>query len=122
MADLSISLQADYSKNGSNLNVSPAVADLDLAGDELVSGVLTVTEADALVIPLGPVTTPGLAILTNLDADNFITLGYDDDGFESVMKILPSATVIVSLDDLMDAPYAQADTADCLLRYTIFEQ
>jgi hypothetical protein len=120
MADLSLVVSLTYEKNNTILTQAPDVAEVDLAGDEMVSGVLTVTEAAALAIPLGPVSTAGLALLTNLDDTNYIEFGEDDTGFVPRMRILPGVTLIVDLT-VITAPQVKAHTADCLMRYTIFE-
>jgi hypothetical protein len=122
MADLTYSLTATYAKNGTTIPYSTGNLTATLAGDGAVSAAFVVTENAAVALPLAGVASPGLAFIENLDADNFIEIGYDDDGFEAVMKIQPGQAVLVSLDGVMAAPYAQADTDDVLIRYSIFDQ
>jgi len=122
MSDVTFNMTAKYDKNGTDLQFGTGSVGVDLTGDEMIDGVLTATSAAALAIPLGGVSTGGVCIIHNLDDTNYVTLGYDDTGFQSVMQILAGDFIKVYLDDLISAPYVQADTADCLIRYLIFEQ
>lgn len=122
MADFSYVLEFAYSKSGTRLPFNSGKIDVALTGTGMASALLTVTESAALAIPLAGVTSPGLMVLENLDATNYIQLGYDDSGFVAVMRVRPGQLLIVSLIGLMEAPYAQANTANCLSRYTIVPQ
>lgn len=122
MSQLQVALQMIYAKSDRDFSYSPAPIITDPDGTGMVSGVMTATFAADVAVPLSGIAAPGMAVFANLDETNFITLGYDDTGFVSVMKIEPGAFVAVSLDGIMAAPFVQADTADCLLAFTVISQ
>lgn len=72
----------------------------------------------ATLIPLGAVTTPHWAYFKNLDATNFLRLMNGSAGAK-LPKLKPGEPALFPLDDTA-VPYAQADTAACLLEYLIF--
>jgi len=55
----------------------------------------------------------------NLDATNFVEIGYDDSGFKNVIKLKAGETFITRISQ--SAPYAKADTAAVELFYIIYE-
>jgi len=119
MSDLTISLQVNYSKNGRTLSVNPGLAEIDVTGNGMVDGVILITFAAAMALPLGGVATPGIAVITNLDAANYVELGVDDSGLVPYVTIPAGETAMVNLGN-MAVPYMQADTGNCLVSYTIF--
>jgi hypothetical protein len=91
----------------------------DLTGKGVTGGVLSAATT-AAAIPLGGVTTPGgVAYFKNLDATNYLEIGFDSSGFVSISKLLPGQ---VALIPLVNAPWARANTAACLLQYRIFDR
>ena len=123
MADLEMALQLRYSKSGRALSYSPTQVAATLTGTGMADGVVSIgTGAGGTALPLGSVATPGVCVIANLDATNYVTLGYDDSGFVAVMKILPGGFVVVHLDGAIAAPYLKADTDACLVSYTIAAQ
>lgn len=117
---MTISVQVAYNNNGRTFALVPTVY-TSTPGDALTSGVAEIgTSAEA--IPLGGCAAPGMAVFTNLDATNYVEIGYDSTGFVAVMKVAAGATVVVSLDGVMAAPYAKADTAAVLVSYTIADK
>ena len=106
-------------EDGRRQDIATAAIDPGQTGKAIMSGVLSVVHTSATEVPLGPVTTPGWAMFRNLDATNYVNLGYDDTGFVAVMKIGAGQCVVVSLDAVLAAPYVQAAVATCLLDYTI---
>lgn len=88
----------------------------NMSGTAYIEGTLSVLTS-ATVIPLGGMTTPGWCVLYNLDATNFIRI-MNGSGGAKVVKIKPGEPAIFPWDDTA-TPYAQADTATCLMEYLI---
>jgi len=91
----------------------------DLTGHGVSRGVASVATA-AAALTLAGVTTPGgVALFKNLDATNYLEIGWDDSGFVAAVKLLAGQ---VALIPLVNAPWAKANTGACLLQYTIFDR
>ena len=122
MADeLTISASGTYYKNGVRRNFTADSLQVDVSGDGMINNVQEITAvAGGEAIELGDVATPGWARFKNLDDTNFIEIGFDDTGFVTFLKLLAGEeTGWIRLSQA--APYAQADTAACLLEYTIID-
>ena len=115
-----LTVQLSYDLNGRVFAVTPAQYTIT-PGDGLASGVVEIGTA-AEAVPLGGIATPGFAVFTNLDATNYLEIGYDSSGFVAVMKIPVGASVLINLDGVMAAPWARSSTAATLLSYTIAEK
>jgi hypothetical protein len=89
------------------------------SGEGLASGIQNVgTSAEA--IGIGDVGTEGYAVFENLDATNYVEIGWDATGFQEAFKLLPGQFAIVPL-----APsrtwQAKANTAAVELFFAILE-
>lgn len=69
-------------------------------------------------IVLGEVTSPGWAIFINRDTANFVNLKVATGG-AVFAKLMPGEFALLRLGSGAQAPFAQADTAACLLEYFI---
>jgi len=87
-------------------------------GSKMQADRVTATFAAAITIALGEVTAPTVAYFHNADATNFVTIT-DDATF--LAKIPAGRTVCLNLAGT-ETLKAQADTADCLLDYALFEE
>ena len=67
----------------------------------------------------GSIGTVGVCEFQNLDATNFVEIGFDDTGFKSVIKLKAGERFVVRLST--SAPQAKADTASVELAYTMYE-
>lgn len=74
------------------------------------------TSEEAIV--LGEVTSPGWALFVNRDDTNFIELRVATGGAKFA-KLKPGETCLLRLGSGAQAPYAIADTAECLMEYWI---
>jgi hypothetical protein len=74
------------------------------------------TSAEAL--DLGEIGTPGMLYMKNLDATNYVTIQDGANG-TAVAKILPGDEAVFMLGTT--APYAKANSAACIVEYTIAE-
>jgi hypothetical protein len=74
------------------------------------------TTAEAL--DLGEIGTPGLIYIKNLDATNYVTIQDGANG-TPVTKVLPGDESVFML--ATTAPYAKANSAACVIEYTIAE-
>ncbi len=78
------------------------------------------TTSAGVAIPLGSVSTLGWAWLKNLDTTNFLQVGVQVSGtFYPLIKMLPGEVSLFRLGT--STPYARADTAACLMEYTILD-
>lgn len=74
------------------------------------------TTAEAL--DLGEIGTPGLIYIKNLDSSNYVTV-QDGSGGTAVVKILPGDEAVFMLGTT--SPYMKANSAACIVEYTIAE-
>ena len=94
MADeISIKISLKMSKSPmQDINVNPATFTVDMSGTDYIYATQNIgTSAENLA--QGDVGTPGWMIVHNLDATNFVELGYDDTGFKPFVKLKGNATV-----------------------------
>ena len=118
--EITLAIQIQQTKNGKSFTDSTGGLSITQTGNSVSSGVILALAASAVSLPLGDIATPGLALVRNLDATNYVELGYDDTGFEAVMKIPAGQAVLVSLDGIMAAPQVKANTANALTSFSIF--
>lgn len=105
---------------GSTVQIIPVSAEFAATEGPTVDR-LTVTQAASLAVPLGVITTPRIGYFSNVDATNFIKIL--DDTVE-IARLSPStdgaSTALIPLPDGIVLK-AQADTADCLMDYALYE-
>ena len=118
--EITISNSVDYDKNDEQDQFSSGNQTVDVAGDHYKKGIQTIGFAAAEAIEKGDVVTVGWCRFKNLDATNFVLIGYDDTGFKHLLKLLPGEAQVVRLSQ--STPQAQADTGAVLLAYTIYEE
>jgi hypothetical protein len=118
--EITLAIQIQQTKNGKSFTDSTGGLSITQTGNSVSSGVILALAASAVSLPLGDIASPGLALVRNLDATNYIELGYDDTGFVAVMKIPSGQAVLVSLDGIMAAPQVKANTANALTSFSIF--
>lgn len=93
-----IRLQVTATPQNDDLPQEPAFnapVDVDQATALITRATRTVPTA-AENIPLGSVTTPSMIVIRNLDATNFLDVGFDDSGFVSASTIGPGRVGIVT--------------------------
>ena len=120
--EITLAIQIQQTKNGRSFQDATGALSITQTGNSYVTGVVLALAASAVSLPIGDVAAPGLALVRNLDATNYIELGYDDTGFVAVMKIPAGQAVLVSLDGIMAAPQVKANTANALTSFSIFAQ
>lgn len=119
MADqLQTNITVTYKKGNVTFSEVTVAAAEDLTGAGVASGIISATTT-AAAIPLGGVTAPGVATFKNLDATNYLEIGFDSSGFVSFSKLLPGEVAIIPL---VNAPWVRAHTAACLLQYKIMDR
>ena len=69
-------------------------------------------------LDFGAVTTEGYACFKNLDATNFVEIGWDATGFQSALKLLAGQSAIVPLNPARTWQ-AKADTAAIDLQFAV---
>ena len=116
-ANLAVSLVLNHQRGSVDTSInSPSV--IAALGDAIESNTITVTEAAAMAVPLGAVTTPALLYARNADATNYIVI-LDDTA--EIARIYPSSfPAIIPLPAGVDLK-AQANTADAQLEYAVFQ-
>jgi len=116
---LTTTITTTYTKNGVTFSEAIVGGPETLTGGGVQGGVVSVTTS-AMAIPLGGVTTPGgLAVFKNLNATNYLEIGFDDSGFVAFAKLLPGQVACIPL---VNAPWARANTAACLMQYKIMDR
>ncbi|HAX91569.1 MAG TPA: hypothetical protein DCY07_05085, partial [Rhodospirillaceae bacterium] len=116
--NLSAVITLTYNKSGVTFSETVLVDTFDLTGAGVAAGVLSAATS-AAAIPLGGVTTPGgFLLVKNLDATNYIEIGFDSSGFVAIAKLKAGQAALIPLKN---APWIQANTAACLCQYRIFD-
>ena len=118
--ELKITTQLRLSKGSVSLIIGTASHYVDVSGDHSIHRTQEVGFAAAEALDIGEITTVGYCWFRNLDADNFVEIGYDDSGFKNLIK-LKAGEQCGPVRLGQDAPYAQADTAAVDLEYVIIE-
>jgi hypothetical protein len=117
---LDIAVQLSYDLSNRDIVVRPLAYTVTPTNKGIISGVLSIATS-MTAIPIDGLTAAGMAVITNLDTTNYLELGYDSSGFVAVMRIPKGASVVVNFVGLMATPQAKANTAACLLSYTIVD-
>lgn len=116
---LNATITITYNKSGVSFSDAVVATVEDLTGAAVTGDVLLAATV-AAAVPLGGVTTPGgVAVFKNLDAANYLEIGFDSTGFVSIAKLLPGQ---VALIPLVAAPWVRAHTGACLMQYKIFDR
>ena len=93
----------------------------DMAGKKgPVVGALTIPVAGT-DIDLSELTTPSIAMLTNLDSTNFVEYGINSGGFLALGEILPGESYPIRFSRNLGVLHFKADTADVDTVIEIFE-
>ena len=87
------------------------------SGDAVGGSYMTATTS-AANIDVSGVTTPTLGFFENLDATNWVALGWDDTGFVEALRIQPGAVGIVPLSPTRTWQ-AKSNSASVVLYYQI---
>jgi len=108
-----------FNKNSNSVpQMTPSTQSIDVTGDHYNQTTQEIgTSAEAL--RLGEIGTPGYIMVHNLDATNYIEIGYDDSGFKPLVKLKPGEWSLFRLAQA--APQAKADTAACDLEFLLIE-
>jgi hypothetical protein len=117
--ELSIQLGiTNYSKGGNTFSKIFPTSNITVTGNNIAAGTQEVgTSAEALA--KGDITTPGYLLIHNLDATNFVQVGYDDTGFKPTVKIKAGEKALFRLAQA--TPQVLADTAACRIAYWLIE-
>jgi len=121
MADeLTYVISATHIKNGKT-TVIPAVQSTRSTGNAMSQNVQLITEAAAVNLNVGSVTVPAVMYARNLNATNYVKI-LNDAVIIAIVKA--EGQTVVDLSGVVAAAdlKAQADTADCLMEYTIFNE
>ena len=117
--ELKIITQMRFSKGGTELIRGSKDTFVTVSGNYAVHNVQAVGFAAAEALIKGDITTVGYCWFKNLDATNFVEVGYDDTGFKNVIKLKAGEEAVVRLGQ--NTPQAQADTAGVKLEYIMVE-
>lgn len=115
-SELRVSVNLNFSKSGARVSKSYA-ATIDVTGDSFVSGVLSIGTTEEELTQLADLGTPGYVILKNLDATNYVEFGSTTGVYDIKLQAGECALYRHNSATL----YAKANTAACLVEYTIIE-
>jgi hypothetical protein len=91
---------------------------INVSGTVYHEGAMLVPTSET-TIPIGSLTTPGWAVITNLDPTNYVQI-YCVTGQKGV-KLLPGETAFFPFDD-SGTPYAKANTASVQIEFLIISR
>jgi hypothetical protein len=117
--ELQIQVGVNYTKNAATFQRSPSTSAVTVSGNHVVCGTQAVGFAAAEALGKGDITTCGYLFIHNLDATNFVQVGYDDSGFKPLVKLLKGEWSLFRL--AQNTPQVQADTGACNIEYWLFE-
>jgi len=119
MADeLKLRFGADFAKGSAVASMESQTQSVTVAGTRYIHTVQTIdTSAEAMT--QGDVGTPGYILAHNLDATNYVEIGYDDTGFKPLIRL--NAGERACFRSTQAAPQAQANTAAVELEFIMFE-
>lgn len=126
MADeISIKLQMSFKKGlMQKVSINPAAFTIDVAGTDYIYATQSIATS-ATAIDKGDITTPGYMLVHNMDATNFVEIGYDDTGFKPTIKLLGAAAIgnqeWALFRCTQATPQAKADTSACVIEYLMIE-
>ena len=117
MADeLRVNASLSFSKDGATINKAYSKT-ITVTGDSYVSGVLSIGTDEETLTQLEDLGTPGYILLKNMDSTNYIEVG----STTGVYDIKLEAGEIALYRHNSATVYAKANTAACLLEYTLIE-
>jgi hypothetical protein len=116
MATLTASVQLTHETDLARFNLIPSRMTLTVDA-KFNADRLTVAHASAVAIPLGAVTVPTDLLVVNTNATNFITI-LDD--ATPICLVPASSWRFIGVPASADLK-AQADTADCVMDFAVFE-
>lgn len=114
--ELNVSISLSFSKGGAKINKSYSDA-VTVTGDAFVSGILEVGTSEETLTQLNELGTPGFLLLKNLDSTNYIEFGSTTGVYDIKLK----AGEIAIFRHNSATAYAKANTAACLVEYTMIE-
>lgn len=116
--ELIVTVSAQFAKGGVAARpIGSGPLSINVAGSKFVSAVQNITTTE-VAIGIGGLGTLGYAVFHNLDATNFLTIRMAT-AVTTGLKLKPNEWSLVRLGG--NAPFAIADTANCLLEYWIVE-
>ena len=118
MATLTVSISVLHTITGVQTLSTTPVSQSIAVSDTFNADGMTATSAGAVAVPLGEVTTPKWFYISNLDGTNFVkvldvaTVLEEVPAGEASWIILPAGLTTLNV---------QGDTADCLIRFGVYE-
>ncbi len=117
--EITINSSLSFAKAGVTMNTEGASFTnllFNVTGNNYIKLSVSVGTSPQL-LSLGPVVSPHWSVFQNQDSSNFITLR-NGGGGAVLLRLLAGEIAVCPLDPLC-LPYAQADTAACILSYLI---
>ena len=114
--EVRINIGLSFSKDGAVVTKNKAFS-VDVTGDSYVSGVLSIGTSEEELTQLADLGTPGWTLLSNLDDTNYVEFGSTTGVYDIKLEAGESAVYRHNSATL----YAKANTAACLVEYTIIE-
>jgi hypothetical protein len=113
--ELSVALQVTESKNtvsySKNFN-----ATVDVSGNTPLANIQSIGTSDG-TLDIGGIGTLGYLVLKNLDATNYLEIGYTSGTYFAKLK--PGESCVFRAGSGLTAIHAKANTAACLLEYLL---
>jgi len=113
--ELSLSGSASETKNGATYSATYTKT-VTVSGDTPVSTVQSIGTSDE-TLSLGEISSLGYLIAKNLDATNYLEIGYTSGTYAIKLKALEFC--IFRVGSGMTAIHAKANTGACLLQYLL---
>ena len=116
MATLKYNLSVSHTRTTAKWYVNPSVGSSVTVNDTMHSDQVTITQASAVTIDLGAVTSPTYFFIDNIDGTNSVNV-MDD---ATNLAVVPAGgAVLIPLPSGVTLK-AQANVADCIINYAVF--
>lgn len=102
-----------------NLDYQVTNIEVTTSTNERLAGDLTINTSET-TLDISSLTTPGWARFLNLDATNFVKLGFSTGVYGIRLPADSDVPNLIQIDPAIDTLYLIADTAACIVEYEIF--
>ncbi len=114
--ELSLSAKLIFDKSSAQTRTSRGIS-VDVAGDAYTKEVQSVGTSEETLAQGADLGTPGYVFITNLDGTNYVEIGSTTGVYD--IKLLAGEFAVYRHNSA--TIYAKANTAACLVEYTIIE-
>jgi hypothetical protein len=118
-SELVTSASVRFSKGGVDQSINPSKTS-NVTGTQSRKSTQSIGNGAKEVLDLGEITDPGMLVIVNRDATNFVNVFPDGTGIATT-KIPAGEWIKLFMAAGAEAPQLQANTAPCLVEYMVVQ-